>query len=119
MTYCADGQLDQLVLLQLTPIAYGHNNTYIYLAEEQHDERPQDQSETAGTQTHRHPEPARDYRNRHFVSRESVLRLQRPPASSLRDAAAPPSGRQFHSRCGHGLWSLSANLLSSANCIRP
>src|SRR2546428_1631859 len=67
-----------------------------YLTEESHGERPQDRSETAGTQAHRHAEPIPDRRHRHFVSRESVFRLQRPSASSLRDAAAPPRGRQFH-----------------------
>src|SRR2546428_4993546 len=85
--------------LSLTGAHGRHNTTYIRLVGSSHGETQKARSKTGGAQTHRHPQPSPHRCLRQSVPRESVLRLQRPAASALRDAAPSPRGRRFYRRC--------------------
>ena len=51
-------------------------------------------------------------------ARRALLRLQRPAASALRDAATPPRRWRFCRRSRLDILNFPSNLLSSGNCIR-
>jgi len=101
-----------------TTMLMRRNTTYIQLDPRAHGQAQKARSKTPGTATHRHPQPSPHRCLRHFVPRESVLRLQGPTASALRDAPAPPRGRRFYRRCLLDIRGLSPNLLSGTNHIR-
>jgi len=103
--------------LSLTNALNRHNNIYIWLARRSYGQTQKSRSKTARTQTHRYPPPSPGRGLRHFVPPESVLRPQRPAASALRDAAAPPCGRRFYRRCLCDVRCLSPHLLSGSGCI--
>jgi len=104
-------------LLSLTSAFYRHNNHYIRFAGKSYGQTQKARSKTAGTQTHRYSPPSPRRGLRHFVPPESLLRPQRPAASALRDAAAPPCGRRFYRRCFCDVRRLSPHLLSGSGCI--
>ena len=104
--------------LSLTRMYMRRNTTYIDGVAGSHGQTQKARSKSARTQTYWHPQPSSRRRLRCFVPRKSVLRLQRPAASALRDAAAPPCGRSFCRRCLLGVRSLSSNFLSGASHVR-
>src|SRR5260370_1822470 len=104
--------------LSLTCVYMRRNNTYIQFARKMHGQTQKARSKTAGTQTHRHPQPSPRRRFRHFVPGESVLRLQTPASSALRDAPAPPRRRRSCRRGLLAIRNLSPHLLSGPNRIR-
>src|SRR6266849_3061620 len=106
--------------LSLTSIRYRRNNIYSFnqLVGRAYGQTQEARSETAGTQAHRHPQPVPGCRLRRFVSREPVLRPQRPAASALRDAATPPRRRPFNRRCSGSIRRLSPNFLSGTSGFR-
>src|SRR5713226_2751256 len=116
--YICFGPCRSSARLSLTGASVRHNITYIQFVGRSHGQTQKARSKTAGAQAHRYPQPSPHRCLRQSVPRESVLRLQRPAASALRDAAPSPRGRRFHRRCLFDVRSLAPDLLSGTNGIR-
>src|SRR4029434_11006254 len=117
-TICLKLQSCQADHFVLTRIEKGHNNTYICAIERSHAQTQEARSKAARTQTHRHSEPSACGCFRHLVPRESLLRLQRPSAGALRDAAPAPGRWGFRRRGLLAVWRFPSHFLSDGSSIR-
>src|SRR5215211_469152 len=103
----------------LTRTGHRRNNTYsCKLLKRAYGQTQEVRTETAGTPAHRHSQLIRRGHLRCFVSREPVLRPQRPSTSTLRDAATPSRRGPVHRRGGRSVRRLSPNLLSGPDGFR-
>ena len=76
-------------------------------------------SENARTQTDRDAQSTARCRHRSSIQRESVLRPEGSPASTVRDAPASCRREHVDSRRGGRLWGLAAHFLSGPGCVQP
>jgi hypothetical protein len=90
---------------------------YITDAEESDDKTAKARSQNARVETGRHPQPSPRLSLRHSLQRKSILRSQRSPSGSLRDAAPAQRGRGLDCRCGRHVWCFAPHCVSGPRSI--
>lgn len=90
---------------------------YITKDEESDDKTAKTRPENARAETCRHSQPSPRLSFRHSLQRKSILRSQRSPSGSLRNATPAQRGGSLDRRCGREVWCFAPHCVSGPRSI--